>query len=101
MNKRPGCEHCRHKHREEGERKRLLNRLKRIEGQVRGVQGMVESDIYCPDILMQVQAIRAALSAFNRELLNNHINTCVAQGIRSGNSEVIGELTEVLHKLMK
>ncbi len=101
MSKPITCEHCRHKHREEGERKRLLNRLKRIEGQVRGVQGMVENDIYCPDILMQVQAIRAALSAFNRELLNNHIQTCVAEGIRAGNSEVIEELTDVLHKLMK
>jgi DNA-binding FrmR family transcriptional regulator len=95
------CDHCKLKHREDEEKKNLLNRLKRIEGQVRGVQGMVEGDAYCPDILVQVQAIRAALSAFNRELLANHINTCVAEGIRTGDTQVIGELTQVLHKLLK
>lgn len=95
------CDQCKLKHREDEEKKNLLNRLKRIEGQVRGVQGMVEGDAYCPDILVQVQAIRAALSAFNRELLANHINTCVAEGIRTGDTQVIGELTQVLHKLLK
>ena len=95
------CDQCKLKHREDEEKKNLLNRLKRIEGQVRGVQGMVEGDAYCPDILVQVQAVRAALSAFNRELLANHINTCVAEGIRTGDTQVIGELTQVLHKLLK
>ena len=98
---KPDTACCKTKHRDVQERKALLNRLKRIEGQVRGVQSMVETDIYCTDIMMQVQAIRAALNAFNRELLTNHINTCVAEGVRGGNQEVIGELTDVLYKLLK
>ena len=89
------------KHRDEKEYRSLLNRLARIEGQVRGVRRQVENDAYCVDILMQVSAIQAALNAFNRELLGNHIRTCVADGIRSGDDEVIDELVNMLQKLMK
>lgn len=83
------------------EYKSLINRLNRIEGQVRGIIGMVEKNAYCPDILVQVAAVNAALNAFSRELLSNHIHTCVADDIRNGNDEVIDELTGVLQKLMK
>lgn len=83
------------------EYKSLINRLNRIEGQVRGIIGMVERNAYCPDILIQVAAVNAALNAFNRELLSNHIHTCVAEDIRNGNDDVIDELTSVLQKLMK
>lgn len=94
---------CSHKtkHRTEEEYKALTNRLSRIEGQVRGVRNMLESDAYCTDILVQVSAIQAALNAFNRELLANHIRTCVADDIRKGNDEVIDELVATLQKLMK
>jgi len=89
------------KTRDEKEYKDLLNRLSRIEGQVRGVRKMVEEDSYCVDILMQVSAITAALNSFNKVLLGNHIRECVATQIRNGNDEVIEELTEVMKKMMK
>ena len=78
-----------------------MNRLKRIEGQVRGIQGMLEKNAYCPDIMVQVAAVNAALNSFNKQLLENHIRTCVADNIRQGNDEVIGELVNTLQKLMK
>ena len=93
------CE--RTKERTEEEVRQLLNRLSRIEGQVRGVKGMVERNAYCPDILAQVSAIGAALNAFNRELLASHIRTCVADGVRSGDDEKLDELIDLLRKLMK
>lgn len=89
------------KERSDNEIKQLLNRLSRIEGQVRGVKGMVEKNAYCPDILIQVSAITAALNAFNRELLSSHIKTCVAEGIKNGDDEKTDELITVLQKLMK
>lgn len=94
---------CSHKtkHRSEEEYKALLNRLSRIEGQVRGIRKMVESDSYCTDILTQVSAVQAALNAFNRELLANHIRTCVAEDIRNGKDETIDELVFTLQKMMK
>ncbi|SFQ30472.1 DNA-binding transcriptional regulator, FrmR family [Lachnospiraceae bacterium XBB1006] len=97
------CPHCagKHKERNEKEKKDLMNRLKRIEGQVRGVEGMLESDAYCPDILVQVSAINSALNSFNKVLLANHIKSCVAENVRSGNEEVVDELVCLLQKLMK
>ena len=89
------------KHRAEEEYKSLLNRLSRIEGQVRGIRKMVETDCYCTDILTQVSAVQAALNAFNRELQGSHIRSCVAEDIRSGKDETIDELVQTLHKLMK
>ena len=92
---------CRHKHREPQEYDALLKRLSRIEGQVRGVRGMVEKEAYCTDILTQVSAIQSALNAFSRELLANHIRTCVTEGIQSGDTEVVDELVRTVEKLMK
>lgn len=94
---------CCHKTKERSEKeyKSLLNRLNRIEGQVRGVRKMVESDAYCTDILVQVSAINSALNAFNRELLANHIRTCVADDVKNGKDETIEELVTTLQKLMK
>lgn len=98
----PGEEQvCRHKHREPQEYDALLKRLSRIEGQVRGVRGMVEKEAYCTDILTQVSAIQSALNAFSRELLANHIRTCVTEGIQSGDTEVVDELVRTVEKLMK
>ncbi|MDD6295762.1 MAG: metal-sensing transcriptional repressor [Treponema sp.] len=97
------CPHCsgKHKARDEREKKELMNRLKRIEGQVRGLEGMLENDAYCTDIIMQVTAVTSALNSFNKVLLGNHIKTCVADNIRAGNDDVIDELTQTLQKLMK
>lgn len=90
-----------HKDRNEKEKKDLINRLKRIEGQVRGIEKMVETDTYCTDILIQVSAVTSALNSFNKVLLENHIKTCVADNIRQGNDEVINELVTTMQKLMK
>lgn len=97
------CACCSEKHKERSQKeyKDLMNRLKRIEGQVRGVQGMLEKDAYCIDILTQVSAINAALNSFNKVLLASHIESCVAENIRQGDDEVITELVNVLPKLMK
>lgn len=96
------CEHCaKTKARSEEEYKSLIHRLNRIEGQVRGIRGMVENSAYCTDILVQVSSVNAALNAFSRELLANHIRTCVAQDIRDGKDETIDELLATLQKLMK
>ena len=89
------------KHRTPEEQKKLLNRLCRIEGQVRGLQEMLQKDAYCPDILVQAAAVNAAINAFNKELLASHIRTCVAQDIRDGKDQVIDELVATLQKLMK
>ncbi len=89
------------KERSEEEYKSLIHRLNRIEGQIRGIRGMVEKDAYCTDILVQVAAANAALNGFTKELLANHIRTCVAQDIRDGKEETIDELVNTLQKLMK
>ena len=83
------------------EYKKLMNRLNRIEGQIRGIKGMLEKDAYCTDILTQVAAANAALNAFNKELLASHIRGCVADDIRAGKDETIDELLATLQKLMR
>ena len=88
-------------HRSEEDVRCLINRLNRIEGQVRGVKGMLEKDAYCVDILTQVMAVQAALNAFSREILGRHIRTCVADGIRAGDDEVVDELVATVQKIMK
>lgn len=102
------CEKCsangdnvKYKQRESAEKKALLTRLSRIEGQVRGVRAMVEDDRYCVDIVTQVSAIQAALNGFNKELLARHIKTCVSEDIKEGNEQAVDELCELLKKLMK
>ena len=98
-------EHCcceeKTKERTDDEKRRLVNRLSRIEGQVRGLRDMVQRDAYCPDILVQVSAAGAALDSFGRELLANHIRTCVVDGIRQGDDQVIDELMSTLQKMMR
>lgn len=89
------------KTRSEKEYKDLIHRLNRIEGQIRGIKKMVESDTYCTDILVQVSAVNAALNSFNKVLLANHIRTCVSNDIRAGKEETVDELVKVLQKLMK
>lgn len=95
------CCHCKTTARSQDERKKLMNRLSRIEGQIRGIKGMLEKDAYCNDILIQSAAVNAAVNAFNKELLATHIRTCVARDIREGKDETIDELVATLQKLMK
>ena len=97
------CRNCCHKTkvRSPQEYKKLVNRLSRIEGQIRGIKKMVEEDAYCTDILIQVAAVNAALNSFNKELLASHIKTCVAEDIRNGKDETIDELVSTLQKLMR
>ena len=92
---------CRHKDRTPAEHKALLNRLSRIEGQVRGIRGMLEKDAYCVDILVQVAAANSALNSFSKELLAQHLGTCVAEDLRAGSNEKLDELIKLLPKLMK
>jgi len=94
-----GCHKTRVRSREE--LKKLTNRLSRIEGQVRGLREMLERDVYCIDILTQVSAVNAALNSFSKELLSEHLRTCVADNLRQGNEEVLDELVTVMQKLMK
>jgi len=91
----------RRKKRTPEEQAALIRRLKKAEGQIRGIQKMVEEDAYCPDILMQVTAVTSALNSFNKELLACHLRSCVSEDIRAGREEAIDELTRVLQKLMK
>lgn len=100
--KEPNC--CaaeRRKERSAEEKKLLINRLSRIEGQIRGIRAMVEKDAYCPDILMQASAASAAINGFARSLLGEHIKTCVANDVRQGNDDAMDELLDILQKWMK
>ena len=101
MTEKCSCCAQRKKERTPEEYKRLVHRLSRIEGQIRGIRGMVESGAYCPDILVQSAAVNAAINAFNKELLASHIRTCVAHDIREGRDETINELVATIQKLMK
>ncbi len=97
------CKECCHKtkNRSEAEYTDLIHRLNRMEGQIRGIKGMVEKDAYCTDILMQVAAVKAALDGFAKMLLSNHIKTCVVQDIKEGKEETVEELLAIIQKLMK
>lgn len=95
------CCSKRKKERSPEEYKCLMNRLCRIEGQIKGIKNMLENDAYCPDILIQVSAVNAALNSFNKALLANHLKSCVIEDIRKGNDQVVDELVETLQKLMK
>lgn len=96
------CCHCeKKKERDNKEYKDLMNRLNRIEGQVRGVKAMVENDAYCVDILTQVSAITAALNSFNKVLLANHIKSCVVTSVKEGDNDIVDELVATIQKMMK
>jgi len=91
----------RHTYRSEEDKKKLLTRLKRAEGQIRGIEKMVENDMYCPDILVQVSAVQSALNSFNKVLLGCHIKGCVVDDIKAGDEKAVDDLVELLQKLMK
>lgn len=96
------CQCClRKKERTPEEYQALIHRLNRIEGQIRGIRGMVERSAYCVDILTQSAAVTAAMNAFSRELLTNHIRTCVVEDVRRGGTEKVDELVQILQRLLK
>ena len=95
------CELCKKTKRSDEQKKKLINRLNRIEGQIRGIVKMVENDAYCADVLTQCAAVNAALNSFNKELLSSHMKTCVVRDIREGKEEVIDELLDTFLKLMR
>ncbi len=96
-----GCSCEKQTERPAEERRKLINRLSRIEGQIRGIRGMIERDAYCADVLTQSAAVSAAIAAFNRELLARHISTCVVRDIKNGDEETVDELVGLVQKLMK
>ena len=97
------CSHCEKKQtvRSQEQKKALINRLNRIEGQIRGIRKMIENDAYCNDVLIQSAAVNSALNSFSKQLLSAHIHSCVARDIRDGKDEVIDELIETMGKMMK
>lgn len=102
MEEKAKCSCCeKHTERSGEERKKLLNRLNRIEGQIRGLKGMIERDEYCANILVQSAAAKAAIDSFNKDLLSRHIHSCVVRDIRAGEDGVVDELVELLGKLMR
>lgn len=101
MEEKTVCACCKTTDRSEEEKRRLIHRLNRIEGQIRGIRGMLERDAYCTDILTQCAAVNAAVNAFNRDLIASHIRGCVVRDVREGKDEVIDELVDTLQKLMK
>lgn len=92
---------CKITQRSEEEMKKLIHRLNRIEGQIRGIRGMIEQNAYCADILVQSSAVTAAVNAFNRELLDSHVHHCVVRDIHEGKEEVVDELMGILQRLIK
>jgi DNA-binding FrmR family transcriptional regulator len=101
MNTNDKCTGCVTKHRSAEEKKKLMNRLNRIEGQIRGIANMLENDIYCIDIINQAAAAAAALNSFNKELLANHMKSCVTEDIKNGSDYKMDELVKTIQKLMK
>lgn len=95
------CCECKKKHRDEKELRGLLNRLSRIEGQVRGIKGMLENEEYCVDILTQVMAVQSALNAFNKVLLSQHMRSCVVEDVKNGDGKKVDEALEIIQKLMR
>lgn len=87
--------------RSDKEKRALMNRLSRIEGQIRGIRAMVERDAYCPDVLIQAAAAAAAINSFSKELLGEHIRTCVTEDIRSGGDEAVEEVVAIIRKFMR
>ena len=104
-NPEPAADTCccgeRRKLRSEKDYKDLLNRLSRIEGQIRWIKGMVERDAYCIDILNQASAASSALSSFCKVILSSHIRTCVTEDVREGHEEKVDELVKTLQKMMR
>ena len=95
------CSCHQHKKRTEKETTDLINRLNRIEGQIRGIKEMVSEERYCVDVLTQVSAVQSALNSFNKVLLSNHIRTCVVEDIKNGEEKVVDELCMTIQRLMK
>ncbi len=96
-----GSDHGRKSHHSENTKKNLVSRLNRIEGQIRGVKGLIEKDTYCDDVITQISAIQSALNSVSKILLEGHLKSCVLERIQEGDLEVLDEVLVTVHKLMK
>ena len=94
------CE-CRKTHRSGDEKKKLLNRISRIQGQIKAICRMIEDDVYCPDVIIQISAAEAALASLSREMLVSHINSCVLNDIREGKDGASEDLADLVVRLIK
>ena len=92
---------CKHTHREQDEQTKLINRLNRLEGQIRGIKNMVEEDVYCDDILIQVAAVKSALDTFSSQLFENHLKTCVVRDIKANHPEIVEEVLTTIKRLTR
>lgn len=101
MNENTQCECCeRITVRDDKLKAGLISRLNRIEGQVRGIKGMIEKDIYCDDVLNQIAAVQSAMNSVGKLILENHIKGCLVKKIRNGEDEVVDELLVTIGKLL-
>ena len=94
-------DHSKHTHRASDNKSKLVNRLNRLEGQIRGIKSMVEEDVYCDDILIQVAAVKSALDAFSSSLFEEHLKTCVVRDIKANNPEIIEEVLTTIKRLTR
>ncbi len=95
------CACCRQKNtpRDAVQQKNLQNRINRIIGQLKGIQGMIENNRYCGDVLVQIGAVESALQSLGYVMLEEHMMTCVAEGVQQGNTEILAEAVELMKKL--
>lgn len=88
-------------HHSEKVKQNLIHRLNRVEGQIRGIKGMIEKDVYCDDVITQIAATQSAINSVAKLLLEGHMKTCVLERIQDGELEVLDEVLVTIHKLMK
>lgn len=91
----------RRSHHSDKTKQNLITRLNRVEGQIRGIKGLIEKDTYCDDVITQISATQAALNSVAKILLEGHMRSCVVDRIQEGDHEVIDELLTTIHRLMK
>lgn len=95
------CGHAQVTVRSEKAKKDLIARLNRIEGQVRGIKGMIEKDVYCDDILNQITAVHSAMNSVSKLILGNHMKSCLVTRIQAGEFDVVDELLYTIEKMLK
>ncbi|OMF40008.1 CsoR family transcriptional regulator [Paenibacillus amylolyticus] len=93
--------HVRKSHHSQEMKSNLVSRLNRVEGQIRGIKGLIEKDTYCDDVLTQIAAAQSALNSVGKLLLEGHMKSCIVERIQAGEHEVVDELLVTMRKLMK
>jgi DNA-binding FrmR family transcriptional regulator len=92
-------ENCKIKHRDVNEKRQMNNRLNRIEGQLKGIRQMIEKDVYCDDILIQISAVEHSIKSLGRFVLKNHLKTCIKEELLRGNDAIIEEVIALFGRL--